>query len=669
MLLALSCCVAAWADDSDLDEELRYLQAEAEAGKFVITATRTLESIGKSGATVTVVTRDQIKDMGARHVMDVLATVPGLGVTQNNIGTYEIEARGIKTPVHEKVLFMLDSHPANGGRGSALEGYGGILIENVSRVEVVRGPGSALYGANAFLTVINVITRNHEIDAIELTTRGGSYESQQYNLFVGKELGDLGLTLNLNYLDTNGQDEFLEADSVGAAGNILFWKEKWDLDLKLAMGDIGLHGRIARRENGPYVGIVNALNDESDQQYTDAFVEGNYDYQFSESLRLEVRAYWDYFQIDNYWELYQEDFDPGAFPDGLLTRSAVNNSKVGIDAAAHYDVSESNKLILGIWREQQRQSDVEFETNFDPLTFAPLAGGFQKLSEDVDWTKEVIRDVWAVYAEDIWDISDELRLILGVRFDHCLVVGRTMNPRTSLMWEFTDGYSLKVSYGAAFRDPSFAQLLNQNSNPASLGNPKLSQEEIDTYEVGITGNVTEDLTMRVTGFYNEIENLVVPIAAPNTATLYDNAGKIEVIGVESEFRWNFDDDGSYLSANHTYQDTENEDGSRVADTPAQRGTIMLNVALPNDINWHTQWLLKDETPRSVGDTRSDGSGYGLVNSTLRFEDLLGQDGLELSASVYNLFDEDYDDPSPAGTTTDDFPKPGRTYWVAVSYLF
>ena len=191
--------------EAALEEEIRYLQAET----YVMTPSRIPEKIKKTAATITVITDRQIRQMGARHLMDVLQTVPGMGFWYNSDGSYIIDVRGFGAGIgNNHILFMINGHSLynnyNGGAGYVHDTH---IIDNIKRIEIMRSPGSALYGANAFLGVINIITKEAEdIDGVELTTRAGSYDSQQYNLLFGKTFKDLEVAFNFNYFNTHGSN-------------------------------------------------------------------------------------------------------------------------------------------------------------------------------------------------------------------------------------------------------------------------------------------------------------------------------------------------------------------------------------------------------------------------------------------------------------------------------
>lgn len=653
---------------SALEEELRYLQAE----NYVITATRTKEDIEKCGASVTVITEDQIRKMGARDLFDILQIVPGIGITQNSIGQGEIEARGIKTTFSEKVLVLVDGHSINNQlvNGGFQTGFGGLVVENMKRVEVVRGPGSALYGANAFLAVVNVITKEAEdAEGLTVTLHGGAYDTAGANVLYGKT-GPYGdAVVNYNYYDTDGLRAEFERDAIGASGRTTAYKTKHDLDIKLGSDGYRLHARFAGNEHGPFVGLGDVLSDETEFDFTDFFLDVSKTYKVNDRLSIAPRVYYDHLKWENFFELYPEGFDGfgvGLYPDGVLILSGITCSKFGGEVVANYTINETNKAVFGVSYEENKQFDVVDERNYDGTTGQPLPGGYQDVSDDPSqvWASDQDRSILAFFVEDIWDIREDLRLVLGARYDNYDDFGGTLNPRASAIWEFADGYNLRILYGSAFREPTFAELYNQN-NPMIVGNPGLEPEEIDTYEIAVSGQFTDNLRGRLTGFRNEIDNLIAQ-GVPNV-----NTGEATVTGGELEFSYSFRP-GSYFAVNYTLQDAEEKvTGERVPDTPKQRANLMLNVGLPYDWDLWTHVQLKGSTIRAVGDGRDDVDSYGTVNVALTTPTLLGCEGLSFSVGVWNLFDKDCVDPSSPslGVAKSDYPRPGRTAFVRMGYTF
>ncbi len=651
--------------------DLTEMGIEALMNVRVSTANRSLEFLEKTGSSVTVITEGQIRRMGARNLIDILAAVPGLGLTRNFVGQHEIEVRGVKTLFSEKVLVLLDGHSLNNQlqNGGFEWGWGKLAADNVKRVEVVRGPGSALYGANAFLAVINVITRDAaDIDGTRVTFGGGSFSTLQTNVQFGQKIGKTNLAFNYSVLDSNGDRGSMGADVVGAAGQTRDDTFINDLDLKADHGNLSFRSRYARRASGPFVGAANALNDESVQRYKDWFAEVKYRHAVNEKLRIEPRLFHDSSRYKNSWELFTEGAFGGAFPDGLLLQSHQRLTKSGAEVVGYYDARANNKVVFGATAEQQRSGGIFDGRNFDAATFAPLAGGFQNVT---GIPAQVFADphnatALAVFAEDIWDVRKDFRLILGGRFDRYSNIGSSFNPRASATWEIKEGYNLRFLYGTAFRAPTFAELYNKN-NPVLLGNPALQPEEIDTLELGVSGQVSKRLSGKLTGFNSKIKNLIAA-GVPQV-----NAGGAKVTGIEGELNYAF---GSRITAslNQTYQNAQDRTANRrMADTPQHRTNLAVTAALPKDWTLFTHYQFKGITTRTATDARPNVPSYGLLNLALSSGDkFLGRKGMQFTLGIQNLLDKSYSDPSPQsgfGVFNSDYPRSGRALHAQISYKF
>jgi len=144
--------------------------------------TRSPKPVSKTPGIATVITAKEIHNMGARNLMDVLKMVPGIGISRNEQGFFMFDIRGISTVSSEKILLMIDGHSLNKNYiGSGLKFIADHLdVKNIRQVEVVRGPGSALYGTNAFVAVINVITKDTvELEGLEVFLTGGSFNTKK----------------------------------------------------------------------------------------------------------------------------------------------------------------------------------------------------------------------------------------------------------------------------------------------------------------------------------------------------------------------------------------------------------------------------------------------------------------------------------------------------------
>ena len=242
--LFFGACLAIQAEEtidkttlSTLEDEIKWIHEE----QFISTATKTREKISKSGSSVSIITKQDLKKMGARNLMDALKRLPGFSVQETFIGIPAIEVRGVLTAESEKVLFMIDGHSVNNNlvNGSATWIYSDFSIDNINQVEIVRGPGSALYGANAFVAVINIITETaDDINGLEVTLASESDTTRKLNLQLGQELSDIKIAANLNILESNGAYQYVKNDSVGNSGYTYDWQDRYDFSFNIWVWNI-----------------------------------------------------------------------------------------------------------------------------------------------------------------------------------------------------------------------------------------------------------------------------------------------------------------------------------------------------------------------------------------------------------------------------------------------
>jgi iron complex outermembrane receptor protein len=229
--------------------------------------------------------------------------------------------------------------------------------------------------------------------------------------------------------------------------------------------------------------------------------------------------------------------------------------------------------------------------------------------------------------------------------------------------------SLKLLYGSAFRAPSFTELYHMN-NPVLIGNPDLDPEKVKTYEAGLEHRFSERYTLRLNYFYNDVEDLIIlgEKPSPTEPALYENKGSAKVQGIETELLIDFGND-YYGYLNHSYQDPQDgETDKRLADVPSQRANAGINLAPWKYLNANVNVSWTGKRPRAEGDTRDNLSSSTLVDVTLIAKKFY--ETLEIRGSVYNLFNEDYRDPSPFPVQVpNDYPTNEKMFLIEARYSF
>jgi len=653
--------------DEFFEEELPLWDEEE-----LVTATKFSISMRRAPAIATIITDDEIRNSGARDLADVLNRVPGLAVHQNWIGVKTIEVRGINSHNTEKLLFMLNGHRLNVPFfGSAMRIFDDLPLDNIRRIEVVRGPGSALYGANAFSGVVNILTKE-AIDnpGLTLTAGAGSFNTKRYNLLYGVERDLLSLSASLSYITTDGdklgvaadRTTFLDPASSMAPGKTDDWKKKYDFTFNLAAGDFRFDFHHTEKKRGPYIGVTYALNDESDEYLEQTFGHLQYRKVITSNLTMTGNAYIDRFELMYDWEIYPEGFGAGAFPDGVRGRPMTKNRALGTEWQLDY-LWGDHFITAGAVYEDVKQYDTRTFANFNSNTGAPLPGGFQEVTGTFDFNRNTDRHIWAFYLQDSWSIREDLTLTLGVRHDNYDDVGSTTNPRVGLVWGFDTNGELKLLYGSAFRAPNFEELYNDN-NPAVIGNPSLQPEEVKTYEASISYRFPYNISTTVTYFRNEIEEQIV--LNPVT-TQFENLGGTDTDGMEAEIKIKLK--SHYAYANYSYQHSVDiNNGRRIPFTAMHRGNLGLNAAVTPYINFNANLGLVGERRRESGDNRNELPSYVLLDAALVASDLIKNATFKLSG--HNLLDKKYQDPSAAADQLPgDYPRDERQIMVEASYYF
>lgn len=311
------------------------------------------------------------------------------------------------------------------------------------------------------------------------------------------------------------------------------------------------------------------------------------------------------------------------------------------------------------------KNDVSHYTNFDPNTFINL-GSYQDISSWGNWNIDEDRANVAVYLQDEWKIFENLSFTAGVRYDHYDDIGESTNPRLGLVWEIVKDVDFKMLYGQAFRAPTFDELYSIN-NPASIGNPDLDPEEMTTYEVSLGYSPLKGPQLTATGFYNKFTDKIDLVATSIPGMLeFQNTGDATIYGIELEARYKFrslEVYGNYIW-NHP-EDDETEEP--LPDVEKYR----LNLGCDY---WVSDWgkgnlhiLHVGDKPRASTDTREDLEAYTVVNASFILPNVFRS--MELRASLYNIFDEEYAYPAPPTTLANDYPADGRSFFVELRYTF
>ncbi|OHB35549.1 MAG: hypothetical protein A2Y08_04425 [Planctomycetes bacterium GWA2_40_7] len=658
-------------------------------------ATRHETPITKAPSIVTVITAEEIKNSGHRSFAEILRTVPGFEILKDGaFGTVYPVVRGLKGSEHIRVMLNghLINNPLNGGVFGIFDDF---PVENIKKIEIIRGPGSAIYGENAFTAVINIITKDaRDIDGVRVSSGYGSFDTYDENIVFGKKYGKVDVSGLLRYRQTDGFDGIVESDNQTRIDNVLSpfgfpaasqapgsvddWRQEYDLNLKMVYKDFYLEGWYINKNKGQFISPQYALTDESYIESNYVYGEAGYKKIFDEKFTLRPRLYYDQFDTDYYIESFPEgsnlpldtdgdgSYDTfNTYSDGLIGNGKVTEKVAGIEVPFDYELFDGNIITLGMEYRLINQTNIRYSSNFNPATMDPL-DSIQDFSSTYPFLKEATRRIWSVYLQDTWDITDTLNLTLGVRHDQYNDFGGATSPRAGFTWAFMKNASLKLLYGEAFRAPSFSEMFTTNQ-PAIQGNEDLDPETIRTYEVGLSYQFNKYITSSINYFNSNIKDLIVrrTMESDQNTLRYENFGDAHVQGIEMETKVDIAK-GNYVFMNYTFQNPEDDDGNDLPFVAQHKGNFGVNVHCWKYINTNLSTFVSGTRSREVDDERDDLPSYTLLNLSVIGKEFFRT--MEVYGAVYNLLDKDYRDPGPV-SVPEDFPRPGRTFFVGLSYQF
>ena len=640
----------------------------------VTAASRQTESLYDAPASVTLVPQEELRAFGFQTVWDALGGLRG--IFQTNDRTYaSLGVRGFGQPQDygNRLLVLTDGHVMNDDLlGSSYVGYDARSdLLDVERIEVVRGPGSALYGTNAFLGVINLVTRDRDTmmrPHLSLATEG--FGMARLRAGAGARISrDVGMWVSASGVLSQGEDIYLPELS-DAADGVVRGADGFYAGTGMVRawaGDFTFEAYYNRRQKRVPTGAFDTVLGDPRTQNTDSrgFAELRWEPRFSEQVAMSARVFLDYYE-------YGGDFayDPAGTPDTELvagvTRDRWLGYWVGGDARAMLHPIDWLHITVGAEGRGSLVADLSSENDVDGryLDLTPrffVLGGY------------AVADVRPI---------QELSFQLGGRYDFVSTFADgAFSPRAALIlrpWETT---IIKLIGGSAFRAPSVYELHYNDGGATQVAPGSLLPERIWTGELELTQRIEEELSAIVSVFYNYIENPITTEFLPTDPSVFRYTNSVDVaqtLGAEAEVRreWR---QGWMVAASYSYQRTRIGDlfsdatDARITNSPEHlvgfRGAAplipeQLTVALRLRVEGTRlgQRLDPDGTVRLV-----EGDVPVLADLVLSGE--FRSIGLSYAFGVRNLFDWQYRLPGGEDISVPFVPQSGRTIFLQTTVQF
>jgi iron complex outermembrane receptor protein len=565
-------------------------------GDIVVTSvSRHEELLSQAPASIFVIGAEDIRRSGANTLPEVLRLAPNLQVARADATQYAISARGFNNVLANKLLVMIDGRVVYSPLFSGVFWEAqDVMLEDVERIEVISGPGTTIWGANAVNGVINIITRPAQQTQGALATAGaGSIERGGAARYGGKLGGDGAVRFYGKYLDQDHTDR-TDGTPVHDAAN--HWQAGFRADWPGAERDFTLQGDA-------YSGNVDQLPD--GREFRGANLLGRWSRRFSDDSALRVQAFYDHTERDQ----------PGSFEEILDT--------VDLELQHQFRAFERHRIDWGGGYRHSRDR-----------TATALAFAFRPADRDLAWSN--------VFAQDQIALRRDLDLIVGAKLEHNSYTGDEFLPNLRLAWRAAPGHFAWAAASRAVRAPSRVDReFYAPANPpfAVAGGPGFESEIANVYELGYRAQPLPRLSLSVTGFYDDWQRLRSLEPRPGGAQ-FENEIEGDTRGIETWATLRVSD-AWRLTAGLVMLD------ERLRTAPGSNDPVGA-AGLGNDPDhWWSLRSLLDLTPqlrldvfvRHVGALpRPPVPSYTAVDARLAWQPA---SRLELSLTLQNLFDPEH----------------------------
>ena len=577
--------------------------SEYDLGQVVVTAGKTEQYVSEIGAAATVITSEDIKASAKSTVFEVLRDIPGVSLSKNGGlgGRTSIYLRGTK-PGH--TLILVDgveiNDPISTDRSADVAH---ILVDNIERIEIIRGPQNTLYGSDAMGGVINIITKKGKgANKINYSLEAGSHNTFTESLGVSGQTERFNYSASIFRKDSDGISMAKDVSEKDAYENTTF-----SSCIGIDVSDNSRMSFVMRYTDADYDIDDGAYED--DPNYTSKWK------QFSSKVRFEqdINDSWDHVLSCSFMDIERSNRDLSDsvdITDDLDDKYLADNKK--IEWQHNVSVLENLYQTAGFEYEQERAtSDYRQGSYTDRIDRRSVANR-------------------AFYFQNQIKISDDLSTLIGMRVDNHDIFNRYETYKVSSVYSIDETNTLlKANWATGFKAPSIYQLYS------SYGNSDLSPDKSRGYDLGFERKAFNDnLNFTARYFYNNFKNMV---EFDMSDWKYKNIGRAKTSGYEIESTLKLFEDIT-LGANYTYLRAKNKDtGKRLARRPKHSANLSVDWAfIPK---WNA-----NITANYVGSRFNDTSNNNKLKDFITMDLSVGydiKDNLECFARIVNLFDRDY----------------------------
>lgn len=671
VVLGLSLVMGMVAPARATDEDQELLELLAVLDEQTELATQTRMNADFVPGMVTVLHGEELDERGIQTVAEALDTVPGLRVTFTNDGNIVTLVRGAGSTLNSGNLkILLNGISMNSAATGLADAVLRIPIEQVDRIEVVRGPGSAIHGEFAFGGVLNLITRSRDDGAY---AEVGSHQGRHVGAMLngGDAVGGVTWFANFSAWDSDGSernsgpDRFARLDLGHSPGRIDDYERGRLLLLGGDLAGFSLSGQWLRLERGGWFGINALAPPEGLSPRNESLL--NFSLERRWELNERVTAELLLNSLNNDLETAEHLPVPAGVPLPMggetlpvdqYRQHSVDDSRREVQARMHWQAHADHRLLLGLGYVHSQIDDAGTRIRDDRGLIRELSGAERSVVPGVS------RRVGSVTLQDQWRIREDLELTAGLRYDHYSDAGDNLSPRVAAVWRPADRHVFKAQYAEAFRPPTLVE------DSSGGGFSSLLPETLSSTELAYIHRAPNRIH-RLIFFHTELRDVIEFELIPGQVPRTINRGRIRLRGFEAEYQQRLGLDWEVL-ADVSFVDAKDESSRRQLPGSSRwlanltlvwrPDTQLSNALRVGFVGEQRRFSLEPSVPEYIDD-------YVRVNYALTVRNAFEQRGLNLSAGVENLFDSDARTLANPTFYPEELPLDGRTWWAKVAVRY
>ena len=658
-LLTLAIAGGAQAQESSEQDELNQFMSLLEQQTSLATDTRI--NADYVPGMLSVLGAEQMERRGFRTLWEALASLPGVQATMNETGMRSVTVRGIGNIFEpSKVKLLLNGKALNASASATTGTLYDTPIDQIERVEFIRGPGSAIYGEFAYAGVVNVITWQQGQQYSAGIESGDGYSFSALYSYADPG-GDFKTSINFAASQSEGEDisSGLDRSPVGrssyAPGPINNKRDFVSAILSLESGDLVALLQIQQGNRGDHFGTNNLLPPDDRQT---VISESTISADISQSFKLDeaLSGAWSLNLLNNETEQNSlflgdpENFGGVGPEDDIIADSLLEEQRIEAEVNLQYEVSAHKIFGALVFTEIEVKESKQF-INLDPITMLP-APTLNEFPSPVDDSAD--RGSVSLVLQDEYRIDDRLTLTAGLRYDDYEDIDSNVSPRIALVWRRSDQHIFKTQLARAFKPPS----LIEDSGSLEV---EIESETNDTLELGHIYQ-DADLVLRNTIYFSKLDNLI--LSQDFAPFGYYNSGSFDLRGYELEVEKSIGNEWD-INASLSLQDYV---GDPLPGAVPWMLKLGVEYALMPLTGLHLQVNSFGSRDREEADTRSDFEQTTQADVSLRMQNFNDIDGLTFRAGILNILDDELKHPAPFDTYPDDYPySDGAMLWAQFIY--